>query len=79
MTGWHFKKEISVGHLVTILVVAATAWIWFANIDKRVGLNTHDILAMQERIDRIELRNTSQFRAIIERLDTIRDQLADLK
>lgn len=56
LTGWHLDKRLSAGHIVTTAVVAASVFMWLANVDKRVELNTHAIKAMDQRQVSAEIR-----------------------
>lgn len=56
LTGWHLDKRLSVGHIITTLAVAGTAFWWLADIDKRVDLNSAAIRAIDNRQISAEIR-----------------------
>jgi hypothetical protein len=56
LRGWHIDKKLSVGHLLTTLVVAVGAVFWLTNLDKRTEINTVSITTLEGRQDRMETR-----------------------
>lgn len=52
--GWHLRKEISVGHILTTLTVAGAAFLWMAELEKRVERNAVMVEAIGERVTRTE-------------------------
>ena len=76
LEGWHIDKRLSLGHIVTTLVVGVTALLWLANIDKRVDLNDQKILAITEQQ---MLSDARQVRALQEVKDEIRTGIAALR
>ncbi len=75
-SGFHIDRTISIGNILTLIVVAFTAFIWLTDIDKRVVLNTQSIDHHNDRLDRSERRNETQFKQILEKLDAIEERLA---
>jgi predicted secreted protein len=51
---WHLDRRVSVGHIVTTLVVAVSAAIWMLRLESNVLLNEQAILSQAERIDWVE-------------------------
>lgn len=41
--GWHLKKEIQLGHLITTLTIAATAMLYVAALERRIALVEHQV------------------------------------
>lgn len=37
-SGWHLKKEVSIGHLLTTLVITVTAILYLGKIETRIAL-----------------------------------------
>lgn len=66
--GWHLKKEIQFGHIITTLTVAAAALFYFTKLEQRIALVEHQIISQHERDER-------QDKATSEALTLIRQQL----
>ncbi|MPY69207.1 MAG: hypothetical protein GEU92_03875 [Alphaproteobacteria bacterium] len=56
MTGnrWHLDRRVSVGHIVTTVVVATSAIVWMLRLESRVLLNEQAIVAQADRIGWVE-------------------------
>lgn len=52
--GWHLDRRVSVGHIVTTLVVSVSAVVWMMRLESGVLLNRQAIVAQRERIGWIE-------------------------
>lgn len=74
--GWHIDKRVSVGHIVTTVVVAATAMWWLSDVQKSTELNKQKIEFLAETLkdDRNEIKDT--LREITQQLRAIRAELA---
>lgn len=46
---WHLDKTISVGHLVSTLVIAISIFSWAVTLDKRVEQNSIAIVHLKEQ------------------------------
>lgn len=46
---WHLDKTISVGHLVSTLVIAISVFSWAVTLDKRVEQNSIAIVHLKEQ------------------------------
>ena len=66
--GWHLKKEIQFGHIITTLTVAVAALFYFAEIEQRIALVEQQIAQQRERDDR-------QDKAVADALVLLRQQL----
>jgi hypothetical protein len=51
---WHLDRRVSVGHIVTTILVAVSAAVWMMRLESHVLLNEQAILAQSARIDWIE-------------------------
>ena len=55
---WHIEKSVSVGHLLTTVVIAASVFMYFGELDKKVSANSQSIEFLkeqrQEDLQRIE-------------------------
>lgn len=49
-TRWAFKREVSIGNLLTLVALAAPLMVWAINLDKRISL-VESVLVTQQRAD----------------------------
>lgn len=75
--GWHLRKEISVGHILTTLTVAGAAFLWMAELEKRVERNAVMVEAIGDRVTRTEDRTERQLERIHSTLVRIEAKLDD--
>lgn len=68
LRGWHIDKKLSVGHLLTTLVVAVGAVFWLTNLDKRTEINTVSITTLEGRQGRMETRQIKAYDALKEEI-----------
>lgn len=52
MDGWHLKKEIALGNIITLIVVIISGLWWVAGIEKRLSLVEHRTVEQEKRIER---------------------------
>jgi hypothetical protein len=50
LSGWHVDKRVSIGHIVTTLVVAVSAVMWMSRIENKVDLNAQMIAVHSQQI-----------------------------
>jgi hypothetical protein len=65
--GWHLKKEIQLGHLITTITVAISAVIYINKIEQRVAVIESQVIYQKETAD--VLRN--QLEKINDKLDRL--------
>lgn len=65
--GWHLKKEIQLGHLITTITVALSAVIYINKIEQRVAVIESQVIYQKETAD--VLRN--QLEKINDKLDRL--------
>ena len=65
--GWHLKKEIQLGHLITTITVAVSAVIYINKIEQRVAVVESQVIYQKETAD--VLRN--QIEKINDKLDRL--------
>ena len=65
--GWHLKKEIQLGHLITTITVAVSAVIYINKIEQRVAVVESQVIYQKETAD--VLRN--QLEKINDKLDRL--------
>jgi len=58
--GWKFDRHVSVGHIVTTLMVVAGLFVWAGEIDQRINDNRHEIQKEKElrKIEADHIRQT---------------------
>jgi len=77
---WHLDKRVSVGHIVTTLLVISTFAVWLMRLDGQIQLLRQDFLDMRDHDvahesherterDKLELRMDAQTKRIEGRLD----------
>ena len=66
--GWHLKKEIQLGHLITTFTVAVSAVVYVGKLEQRIALIEQSVRDQRERDDR-------QDRQAAEALALLRQQL----
>ena len=68
---WQVSKEISYGHLLTILSVAIAALVFTVRLEGRINVNSEAISNNAKSLDRINSRMNTQYYEIIRRLEKI--------
>ena len=75
---WHLQKGISLGHIVTTVVVVAGLFIWGGEVEKGIGENRQAI-EHQAAISALEQKHLAEFKDEIRtRLQRIDDKLERL-
>jgi len=69
--GWHLKKEIQFGHIITTLTVAVAAMFYFSKIEQRIALVEQQMTQQRDRDDR-------QDKAVAEAVNLLRKQLENM-
>ena len=78
--GWHLKREIQVGHLITTLVVAVSALAYINKIEERVAVIESQIASQRERDahqDAQMAEALTLIRTQLERMDEKLDRLTE--
>lgn len=75
---WHLDKTVSVGHLISTLVIGISVFSWALTLDKRVEQNSTQIQLLKEqqrieaaRVDALRIEIRSDLRDINHKLDRI--------
>ncbi|MDX1538839.1 hypothetical protein [Arsukibacterium sp.] len=75
---WHLDKTISVGHLVSTLIIAVSVFGWAVTLDKRVEQNALAIIhlkeqqhAEQKRVEQLRSEIKQDLRDINHKLDRL--------
>lgn len=74
-SGWHLDRRVSVGHIVTTLMVAVGVVVWMQRLEASALLNAQAVAQQAARIDRLEQRTERRFREIKELLVRIEQKL----
>lgn len=80
MEGWHVDKRVSVGHIVTTLVVAVSLVVWMGRVESRTELNATAIQALADRVERDDRRQellVTEIKNSLIRIEAKLDQKVD--
>lgn len=79
---WHLDKNISVGHIVSTMMIALSVFAWATSIEKRVDKNEQSIGHIIENTNRIEKgiqtikdNQRQDYREISAKLDDIKKDM----
>ncbi len=61
---WHFEKTVNVGHIVTTIAIAVSAFWFFSEMQQAIKSNT-------QRIDFMEFQRAEDIQRVEKRLDKI--------
>jgi hypothetical protein len=73
--GWHFSREIQLGHIVTTVMLLLSAVIYVQKQDQRLGLIEYQISEQVKRDDRQDARDLTNMHDMSDRLDKIEGKL----
>lgn len=80
--GWHIKKEIQLGHLLTTLTIAVSVILYISKLEQRIALIEAQVSAQRDRDDRQD-RTTGEamslLRAQLERMENKLDRVLERK
>lgn len=82
MEGWHLKREIQIGHLITTLTVAAAATMYITKLEQRIAIMEAQVVEQRARDQRQDesVKDAIQLlRYQLERMDNKLDKLIDRK
>lgn len=79
---WHLDKTISVGHLLSTVVIAVSVFSWASAVDRRVEQNAQAIdylkreqVRQSQNITGIRTEFKNDFRQIEQRMDAVRGEI----
>ena len=75
MSEWHLKKELTIGHIVTTIVVVASALLWVGKTESRITVLETLIVAEKDRRSEVEDRMISALRNMQRETNTRMDRL----
>lgn len=79
-SGWHLKKEIQLGHIVTTVVVAASAVVYINKIEQRIAVlesQTTEQQRRDERQDKVTADALHLMRTQLDRIDGKLDRIIE--
>lgn len=80
--GWHLRREIQLGHIMTTLTIAASVFWYVAKMEQRISLLEAQFTTQHDRDERQD-RNTAEamalLRAQLDRMDAKLDRLIEKK
>lgn len=80
--GWHIKKEIQLGHLLTTLTIAVSVILYLSKLEQRIALIEAQVLTQRDRDDRQDKTTAeamSLLRAQLERMENKLDRVLERK
>jgi hypothetical protein len=78
--GWHLKREIQLGHIVTTLTVAFSVSWYVSKLEQRIAMVEQQIAAQHERDERQDKASAEALvliRQQLDRLDSKIDRVLD--
>ena len=72
---WHLDKTVSIGHIISTLIIAMSVFSWALAIDKRVEQNAQSIKFLTQNQKRVESRVDSTRQEIRQDLQAINSKL----
>lgn len=82
MSDWHLDKKLNLGHLVTTVVLALTAFGYINAIDKKIEANAINIEVIKEQqvqdVKRFGEQRKEDIQRVEKRLDSINTKLDKL-
>lgn len=80
--GWHLKKEIQLGHIVTTVTVALSAVIYTQKLEQRIAIIENQMVAQRDRDERQDSTNKelmNHLRNHLDRMELKIDRLIEYK
>jgi uncharacterized coiled-coil protein SlyX len=81
-THWTIKREVQLGHVISTILLAASAFGYITSMEKRIALIEDKIVMQKERDDRQDARyseNMGQMSMKIDKMDSKLDRLIERK
>lgn len=79
---WHLEKNISIGHIITTVMVAISLITWGMHMETRLALVEHEQATAKEADARIETQvreSVTRIESLLVRIDSKLDQKVDKK
>lgn len=74
-TGWHLKKEIQLGHVLTTLALAVAMYGYIATMEKRITLLESQAAAQTDIDSRQDTEKQQAYEALFRQLTKLEDKL----
>lgn len=74
-TGWHLKKEIQLGHVLTTLALAVAMYGYIATMEKRITLLESQAAAQTAIDGRQDIEKQQAYEALFRQLTRLEDKL----
>lgn len=74
-TGWHLKKEIQLGHVLTTLALAVAMYGYIATMEKRITLLESQAAAQTAIDSRQDTEKQQAYEALFRQLTKLEDKL----
>ena len=68
---WHLDKTVSLSHILTTAVLAASIFTWGANMDKRVSLVEQEQTRQEKDMRRLDVTIDTKLNAIDKKIDRL--------
>lgn len=79
---WAFRREVSIGNLLTLALLAMPLMVWAISLDRRVAL-VETVLINQQRVDERQetdaVRSRTEIRAELQALNVKIDRILELR
>jgi hypothetical protein len=80
LNGWHFKKEVQLGHIITTLTVAVGVVLYAGKLEQRIALVEQQMLQQADRDSRQDDNRREaqlQFQRQLERMEGKLDRVIE--
>lgn len=81
-THWTIKREVQLGHVISTLILAISAFGYITSMEKRIALMEDKMVAQKERDDKQDLRYSETIGHMnnqIDKIDAKLDRLIERK
>ena len=75
VSGWHLKKEVTIGQLITILVILVSGLWWASSVETRLVRVSDEIIRVEQKQDLQMMSITRLFNRIDRKLNKIDDKM----
>ena len=74
-THWTIKREVQLGHVISTLVLAISAFGYITSMEKRIALMEDKVVAQKERDDKQDQRYSESIGHMNQQIDKIDSKL----
>ena len=79
-SGWHLKKEIQLGHIITTLTVAVSVVVYVNKLEQRIAIIETQIASQRDRDERQDKQTDEAMRLLraqLEKMDAKLDRIIE--